>query len=113
MPSRDHPRTRGEQITIDTTLNEGEGPSPRARAHSKAALNDDFAELMRSSRQPIVAVDVDEDVPRWRPSDAGRTAPAVLVVHAPGADRLFGTGVQPGDLQEVLDEAAQVADPGP
>ncbi|WP_176739395.1 hypothetical protein [Streptomyces sp. EN16] len=37
----------------------------------------------------------------------------MLVAHAPGADRLFGTGVQPGDLQEVLDEAAQVADPGP
>ncbi|WP_124265400.1 CRISPR-associated helicase Cas3' [Streptomyces sp. ADI98-10] len=51
-------------------------------AHSKAALNDDFAELMRNSRQPIVAVDVDEDVPRWRPSDAGRTAPAALVAHA-------------------------------
>ncbi|MEU6631737.1 CRISPR-associated helicase Cas3' [Streptomyces parvus] len=51
-------------------------------AHSKAALNDDFAELMRNSRQPIVAVDVDEDVPRWHPSDAGRHAPAVLVAHA-------------------------------
>ncbi|MFJ8762925.1 CRISPR-associated helicase Cas3' [Streptomyces cyaneofuscatus] len=51
-------------------------------AHSKAALNDDFAELLRDSRQPIVAVDVDEDVPPWRPSDAGRVAPAVLVAHA-------------------------------
>lgn len=51
-------------------------------AHSKAALNDDFAELMRDSRQPIVAVDVDEDVPPWRPSDGGRVAPAVLVAHA-------------------------------
>ncbi|CAM4293398.1 hypothetical protein NORO109296_24310 [Nocardiopsis rhodophaea] len=30
-----------------------------------------------------------------------------------GADRLFGTGVQPGDLQQVLDQAAQVAHPGP
>ncbi|WP_331764108.1 CRISPR-associated helicase Cas3' (plasmid) [Streptomyces anulatus] len=61
---------------------QGGAPLSVLLAHSKAALNDDFAELMRSSRQPIVAVDVDEDVPRWRPSDAGRTAPAVLVAHA-------------------------------
>ncbi|WLQ53791.1 CRISPR-associated helicase Cas3' (plasmid) [Streptomyces poriferorum] len=51
-------------------------------AHSKAVLNDDFAELMRESRQPVAAVDVDEDVPPWRPADPGRVAPAVLVAHA-------------------------------
>ncbi|WP_331735855.1 CRISPR-associated helicase Cas3' (plasmid) [Streptomyces anulatus] len=61
---------------------QGGAPLSVLLAHSKAALNDDFTELMRNSRQPIVAVDVDEDVPRWRPSDVGRTAPAVLVAHA-------------------------------
>ncbi|MFD6275051.1 CRISPR-associated helicase Cas3' [Streptomyces sp. NPDC060209] len=61
----------------------GEGARmPVLLAHSKAALNEDFAELMRESRHPITAVDVDEDVPQWRPADHGRVAPAVLVAHA-------------------------------
>ncbi|MGW7071831.1 CRISPR-associated helicase Cas3' [Streptomyces sp. NPDC054855] len=51
-------------------------------AHSKAALNDEYAQLMRSSRQRIAAVDVDGEVGRWRPSDETRSAPAELVAHA-------------------------------
>ncbi|MBM7167479.1 CRISPR-associated helicase Cas3' [Streptomyces sp. G44] len=51
-------------------------------AHSKAALNDDYAELLRSGRQHIVAVDVDGETQRWRPSEGGRFAAAELVAHA-------------------------------
>ncbi|MFE3153090.1 CRISPR-associated endonuclease Cas3'' [Streptomyces sp. NPDC059218] len=52
-------------------------------AHSKAALNEDFAELMRESGHRIVAVDVDAPEQRgWRPSDKTRSAPAELVAHA-------------------------------
>lgn len=52
-------------------------------AHSKAALNEDFAELMRESGHRIVAVDVDApEQRRWRPSDKMRSAPAELVAHA-------------------------------
>ncbi|MGW0960758.1 CRISPR-associated helicase Cas3' [Streptomyces gelaticus] len=52
-------------------------------AHSKAALNEDFAELMRESGHRIVAVDVDApEQPGWRPSDKTRSAPAELVAHA-------------------------------
>ncbi|RSS57441.1 CRISPR-associated helicase Cas3' [Streptomyces sp. WAC01280] len=51
-------------------------------AHSKAALNDDFADLMRGTR-PVVAVDVDAlQGVSWRPGDSGRSAPADLVAHA-------------------------------
>ncbi|WP_435839243.1 CRISPR-associated helicase Cas3' [Streptomyces brevispora] len=51
-------------------------------AHSKSALNEDFAELMRDSDQPIVAVDVDAPAaPHWRPADTTRAAPAELVAH--------------------------------
>lgn len=52
-------------------------------AHSKSALNEDFAELMRDSGQRIAAVDLDApDAPRWRPSDATHAASAELVAHA-------------------------------
>ncbi|MCX4787689.1 CRISPR-associated helicase Cas3' [Streptomyces sp. NBC_01221] len=52
-------------------------------AHSKAALNEDFADLMRESGHRVVAVDVDapEEL-QWRPSDTTRSAPAELVAHA-------------------------------
>ncbi|MGY0070407.1 CRISPR-associated helicase Cas3' [Streptomyces sp. QTS137] len=51
-------------------------------AHSKAALNEDFADLMRSSGR-VVAVDVDAPQPAPRgPSDGTRAAPAELVAHA-------------------------------
>ncbi|MFQ6144586.1 CRISPR-associated helicase Cas3' [Streptomyces seoulensis] len=59
---------------------------PRARysvllAHSKAALNDDFVDLMAAGR-PIAAVDVDGDAPRpARPAGAGYAAAAELVAH--------------------------------
>ncbi|MFJ6565639.1 CRISPR-associated helicase Cas3' [Streptomyces sp. NPDC091412] len=51
-------------------------------AHSKAALNDDFADLMRNSRR-IAAVDVDGPEEReWRPSSRSRSAATELVAHA-------------------------------
>ncbi|MEU6523228.1 CRISPR-associated helicase Cas3' [Streptomyces sp. NPDC046924] len=53
-------------------------------AHSKAALNEDFADLMRSSGR-VAAVDVDapQAAATRRPSDGTRaTAPAELVAHA-------------------------------
>ncbi|WP_406360615.1 CRISPR-associated helicase Cas3' (plasmid) [Streptomyces sp. NBC_01544] len=52
-------------------------------AHSKAALNEDFADLMRESSHRIVAVDADApEEPQWRPTHATRSAPAELVAHA-------------------------------
>ncbi|MFD8822761.1 CRISPR-associated helicase Cas3' [Streptomyces sp. NPDC059605] len=52
-------------------------------AHSKAALNEDFAGLMRESGHRVVAVDVDApELPGWRPSDRTRSAPPELVAHA-------------------------------
>ncbi|MFK4119945.1 CRISPR-associated helicase Cas3' [Streptomyces longwoodensis] len=51
-------------------------------AHSKAALNDDFADLMGQGRR-IAAVDADGIEERqWRPSSRDRFAPAELVAHA-------------------------------
>ncbi|MFJ4733658.1 CRISPR-associated helicase Cas3' [Streptomyces sp. NPDC088770] len=51
-------------------------------AHSKAALNDDFVDLMGAS-QRIAAVDVDGSEEReWRPSSRNHSAAAELVAHA-------------------------------
>ncbi|MFE5302016.1 CRISPR-associated helicase Cas3' [Streptomyces sp. NPDC056632] len=50
-------------------------------AHSKAALNEDFIDLMRGQR-PVAAVDMDALVEgEWRPSVRGRAAEAELVAH--------------------------------
>ncbi|MEV5988867.1 CRISPR-associated helicase Cas3' [Streptomyces sp. NPDC052051] len=55
-------------------------------AHSKAALNEDFADLMRASAHRIAAVDVDVDAgdyrSTWRPARDERSASADLVAHA-------------------------------
>ncbi|MEV8311822.1 CRISPR-associated helicase Cas3' [Streptomyces flavidovirens] len=51
-------------------------------AHSKAALNEEYASLLRDSRQQVVAVDMDAQLQEWRPSHEGRSAPAELVAHA-------------------------------
>ncbi|MEW2635658.1 CRISPR-associated helicase Cas3' [Streptomyces sp. NPDC048389] len=52
-------------------------------AHSKAALNDDFAGLMGKGSRRIAAVDVDGPEEReWRPSSRVRSAAAELVAHA-------------------------------
>ncbi|WP_328380666.1 CRISPR-associated helicase Cas3' (plasmid) [Streptomyces sp. NBC_00440] len=51
-------------------------------AHSKAALNDLFAGLMRAGRQTVAAVDVDGGEQQWRPGEAKGSAPAELVAHA-------------------------------
>lgn len=49
-------------------------------AHSKAALNDDFTDLMRGAGS-VAAVDVDAEGRVWRPSHAHREAAADLVAH--------------------------------
>lgn len=49
-------------------------------AHSKAALNEDFADLMRNSRR-ITAVDVDDPYEERRRAHRTRSAPAELVAH--------------------------------
>ncbi|MEU7428631.1 CRISPR-associated helicase Cas3' [Streptomyces sp. NPDC040750] len=54
-------------------------------AHSKAALNDDFAGLMDNGGQRITAVDVDgsgSGSEQWRPSSRHRDAGAELLAHA-------------------------------
>ncbi|MFE4687550.1 CRISPR-associated helicase Cas3' [Streptomyces sp. NPDC056721] len=52
-------------------------------AHSKAALNEDFAQLMRHSHR-VEAVDLDEmaEAELWRPSHSTRSAGPELVAHA-------------------------------
>ncbi|MEU0254171.1 CRISPR-associated helicase Cas3' [Streptomyces sp. NPDC006184] len=51
-------------------------------AHSKAALNDDFVDLMGDGRR-IAAIDVDGyGTQQWRPSDSSRAAAGELVAHA-------------------------------
>ncbi|MFJ8692806.1 CRISPR-associated helicase Cas3' [Streptomyces roseolilacinus] len=50
-------------------------------AHSKAALNETFAGLLRAGRQTIAAVDVDGELEGGRFVGAGRGAPAELVAH--------------------------------
>ncbi|MGP4004682.1 CRISPR-associated helicase Cas3' [Streptomyces sp. 8N706] len=53
-------------------------------AHSKAALNEEFADLERASRAAIAAVAVDaadDPVEQWRPSPEKGAAPAELVAH--------------------------------
>ncbi|MGA5171111.1 MULTISPECIES: CRISPR-associated helicase/endonuclease Cas3 [Streptomyces] len=52
-------------------------------AHSKAALNERFAELVRAGRGRVVAaVDVDGEAGEWRPSEDRRLASAELVAHS-------------------------------
>jgi CRISPR-associated endonuclease/helicase Cas3 len=61
----------------------GEGTRVSALlAHSKAALNEAYADLMRESAQKITAVAVDEEERVWRPREDGRAAPAEVVAHA-------------------------------
>ena len=50
-------------------------------AHSKAALNEDFAELRAASRRRIVAVDLDGEAVVPSPGSEVRSAPAELVAH--------------------------------
>lgn len=50
-------------------------------AHSKAALNEDYADLMRASRHTVAAVEVDAEAQEWRPSHEKRCAPAELIAH--------------------------------
>ncbi|MFJ4939015.1 CRISPR-associated helicase Cas3' [Streptomyces pseudovenezuelae] len=51
-------------------------------AHSKAALNDDFVDLLRAGAQQIAAVELDEDDRSQRPGSEGSAASAELVAHS-------------------------------
>lgn len=50
-------------------------------AHSKAALNEEFADLMRSSRRTVAAVDLDGADQVWRPTADVRSGSSELVAH--------------------------------
>ncbi|WP_328807708.1 CRISPR-associated helicase Cas3' [Nonomuraea antri] len=60
-------------------------PAPGRRsvllAHSKAALNDDFAALMRAGSRNVRGVELDGEAGRWRPNADQSVAPAELVAH--------------------------------
>ncbi|GAA3762636.1 CRISPR-associated helicase Cas3/CRISPR-associated endonuclease Cas3-HD [Spinactinospora alkalitolerans] len=50
-------------------------------AHSKAALNKDFAELMRTGRRPVAGIDQDGADDAWAHRADERTASAELIAH--------------------------------
>ncbi|MFJ2738837.1 CRISPR-associated helicase Cas3' [Streptomyces sp. NPDC087440] len=51
-------------------------------AHSKAALNEEYAGLVREGRQQVAAVELDAEMSEGRLSGQGRLAPAELIAHA-------------------------------
>ncbi|WP_425583565.1 CRISPR-associated helicase Cas3' [Streptomyces macrosporus] len=65
---------------LDDTTPEGRERSVLL-AHSKAALNEPYADLLRAGRHTIAAVDQFGDEDQLRPSDDVRSAPAELVAH--------------------------------
>ncbi|TYB45714.1 CRISPR-associated helicase/endonuclease Cas3 [Actinomadura chibensis] len=50
-------------------------------AHSKAALNEDFGELVKAGRRAVAGVEVDGDQDEWRPLDDKHVRSAELVAH--------------------------------
>ena len=50
-------------------------------AHSKAALNEDFGELVRAGRRRLAGVEQDGPDDEWRPRDDHRASSAALVAH--------------------------------
>lgn len=50
-------------------------------AHSKAALNEDFRELVRAGRQAVAGVETDGGESDWRPREDRRASSAELVAH--------------------------------
>lgn len=50
-------------------------------AHSKAALNDEFGELVKAGRRAVASVDVDGDEAEWRPRGDRAASSAELVAH--------------------------------
>jgi CRISPR-associated endonuclease/helicase Cas3 len=50
-------------------------------AHSKAALNDDFADLMRAGRRAVRGIEQDRNSAEWRPGNDRRVSGAELVAH--------------------------------
>ncbi|WP_344630120.1 CRISPR-associated helicase Cas3' [Streptomyces glaucosporus] len=65
---------------LDGTVPEGKERSVLL-AHSKAALNESYADLLRTSRHTVAAVDQFGDEDRVRASDDVRSAAAELVAH--------------------------------
>ncbi|MGK5551767.1 CRISPR-associated helicase Cas3' [Actinomadura kijaniata] len=62
-------------------LSHENGPQSVFLAHSKAALNEEFAELMRQGRHRISSVDQDGPSGRWSPRDDRTARSAELVAH--------------------------------
>ncbi|URN10744.1 CRISPR-associated helicase Cas3' [Actinomadura madurae] len=50
-------------------------------AHSKAALNEDFSELVRAGRRMVTGVELDGGGDEWRPRDDRHATSAELVAH--------------------------------
>jgi CRISPR-associated helicase Cas3 len=50
-------------------------------AHSKAALNEDYGQLMRAGRRGVTGIEVDGSADEWRPHDDRRGSSAELVAH--------------------------------
>ncbi|MEU0570417.1 CRISPR-associated helicase Cas3' [Nonomuraea sp. NPDC005983] len=60
---------------------DGTGAHSVLLAHSKAALDEHYAELMRTGRRQIRAVEVDGDADEWRPRGDRIVSSAELVAH--------------------------------
>ncbi|GAA4898979.1 CRISPR-associated helicase Cas3' [Streptomonospora salina] len=60
---------------------EGTGAHSVFLAHSKAALNEDFAELMRAGRRSLAGIDRDGGADTWQPRTDAQAASAELVAH--------------------------------
>lgn len=60
-----------------------QGAEPRSvmLAHSKAALNDEFGELVKAGRRVVASVDVDGGEAEWRPRGDQAASSAELVAH--------------------------------
>ncbi|MEU8124932.1 CRISPR-associated helicase Cas3' [Spirillospora sp. NPDC049024] len=50
-------------------------------AHSKAALNEDFGELVQAGKRVVTGVEIDGDEDEWRPRKDRRASSAELVAH--------------------------------
>lgn len=58
-----------------------QGPRSVMLAHSKAALNDEFGELVKAGRRTVAGVELDGGEGEWRPRGDRLASPAELVAH--------------------------------